>query len=64
MIYEKHAATGGQMSAQDLLNFLLNEQREVATLEDALRLIEKYELDDSGERCSVFFILPLFYQVS
>uniref|UniRef100_A0A8C7SJ35 Phosphoinositide phospholipase C n=1 Tax=Oncorhynchus mykiss TaxID=8022 RepID=A0A8C7SJ35_ONCMY len=49
VIYEKHAATGGQMSAQDLLNFLLNEQREVATLEDALRLIEKYELDDSAK---------------
>ncbi|XP_052372216.1 1-phosphatidylinositol 4,5-bisphosphate phosphodiesterase delta-1a isoform X2 [Oncorhynchus keta] len=49
VIYEKHAATGGHMSAQDLLNFLLNEQREVATLEDALRLIEKYELDDSAK---------------
>ncbi|XP_045558823.1 1-phosphatidylinositol 4,5-bisphosphate phosphodiesterase delta-1 [Salmo salar] len=49
VIYEKHAATGGQMSANDLLNFLLNEQREVATLEDALRLIEKYELDDSAK---------------
>ncbi|KAM9552364.1 1-phosphatidylinositol 4,5-bisphosphate phosphodiesterase delta-1-like [Salvelinus alpinus] len=49
VIYKKHATTGGQMSADDLLNFLLNEQREVATLEDALRLIEKYELDDSAK---------------
>eukprot|EP00063_Salmo_salar_P062496 XP_014037331.1 PREDICTED: 1-phosphatidylinositol 4,5-bisphosphate phosphodiesterase delta-1 [Salmo salar] len=52
VIYGKYATTGEQMSVKDLLNFLMNEQREVATMEDAVRLIERYELDDSGERCS------------
>ncbi|KAK6293317.1 hypothetical protein J4Q44_G00368180 [Coregonus suidteri] len=50
VIYRKYASTGGQMSVKDLLNFLLNEQRESATLEDAVRLIEKYELDDSAKQ--------------
>lgn len=36
------------MSARDLLNFLLNEQREQVSMEDALRLIEKYEVDETG----------------
>lgn len=37
------------MSSKDLLNFLLNEQREEVTLHDAVRLIEKYEVDQSGK---------------
>lgn len=49
MIYEKHAKTDGEMSARDLLGFLLNEQREEVSIEDALKLIEKYELDGSGK---------------
>lgn len=48
VIYEKYARTEGQMSTRDLLNFLLSEQREEASTEDALRLIEKYELDGTG----------------
>lgn len=49
MIYGKYAETDGQMSSRDLLNFLLNEQREEdATLEDAKKLIEKYEVDVAG----------------
>lgn len=36
------------MSSRDLLNFLLNEQREQATAEDALKLIEKHEVDGTG----------------
>ena len=36
------------MSTSDLLNFLLNEQREQVTMEDALKLIEKYEVDGTG----------------
>lgn len=48
VIYEKYAQTEGQMSDRDLLNFLLNEQREQATAEDAHRLIEKYEVDETG----------------
>uniref|UniRef100_A0A8L0DSV3 Phosphoinositide phospholipase C n=1 Tax=Oncorhynchus mykiss TaxID=8022 RepID=A0A8L0DSV3_ONCMY len=50
VIYGKYATTGEQMSVKDLLNFLLNEQREVATMEDAVRLIERYELDDSAKQ--------------
>lgn len=49
MIYGKYAEADGQMSSRDLLNFLLNEQREEeATVEDALKLIEKYEVDGAG----------------
>ncbi|XP_072306989.1 1-phosphatidylinositol 4,5-bisphosphate phosphodiesterase delta-1a isoform X2 [Eucyclogobius newberryi] len=48
-IYGKHAQTEGQMSAKDLLNFLLNEQREQASMRDALKLIEKYEVDDTAK---------------
>lgn len=36
------------MSAGDLLNFLLNEQREQVSMEDALKLIKKYEMDGTG----------------
>nr|XP_023842991.1 1-phosphatidylinositol 4,5-bisphosphate phosphodiesterase delta-1 [Salvelinus alpinus] len=50
VIYGKYATTGEQMSVKDLLNFLLNEQREVATMEDAVRLIQRYELDDSAKQ--------------
>lgn len=48
VIYDKYAATEGQMSSKDLLNLLLNEQREQVTLHDAVRLIEKYEVDQAG----------------
>lgn len=48
MIYGKYAQTEGQMSTRDLLNFLLNEQREQVSMEDALKLIEKYEVDGTG----------------
>lgn len=50
VIYEKHAKTDGEMSARDLLGFLLNEQREEVSIEDALKLIEKYELDGSAKQ--------------
>uniref|UniRef100_A0A672SM72 Phosphoinositide phospholipase C n=1 Tax=Sinocyclocheilus grahami TaxID=75366 RepID=A0A672SM72_SINGR len=43
VIYGEYAKTDGLMSAADLLNFLLNEQREDASQNDALQLIEKYE---------------------
>ncbi|XP_030612130.1 1-phosphatidylinositol 4,5-bisphosphate phosphodiesterase delta-1a isoform X1 [Archocentrus centrarchus] len=50
VIYAKYAQTEGQMSARDLLNFLLNEQREQVTEEDAHRLIEKYEVDQTAKQ--------------
>eukprot|EP00066_Takifugu_rubripes_P004591 XP_003968055.1 PREDICTED: 1-phosphatidylinositol 4,5-bisphosphate phosphodiesterase delta-1 isoform X1 [Takifugu rubripes] len=50
VIYDKYAATEGQMSSKDLLNFLLNEQREQVNLHDAVRLIEKYEVDQTAKQ--------------
>ncbi|KAM7390417.1 hypothetical protein PAMA_008537 [Pampus argenteus] len=50
VIYSKYAQTEGQMSAEDLLNFLKTEQRETVPKEDALRLIEKYELDGTAKQ--------------
>ena len=48
VIYGKYTQTEGQMSARDLLNFLLNEQREQVSIEYALKLIEQYEVDGTG----------------
>ncbi|KAM4718516.1 1-phosphatidylinositol 4,5-bisphosphate phosphodiesterase delta-1a isoform 2-T2 [Anableps anableps] len=50
VIYKSYAKTEGEMSTRDLLNFLLNEQREQATVESALRLIEKYEVDEAAKQ--------------
>ncbi|KAM6900644.1 1-phosphatidylinositol 4,5-bisphosphate phosphodiesterase delta-1a [Xenentodon cancila] len=49
VIYMNYAQTEGQMSSRDLQNFLLNEQREQATLEEAHNLIEKYEVDGAAK---------------
>lgn len=39
------------MSCRNLLNFLLQEQREEeATIADALKLIHKYEVDGAGTK--------------
>uniref|UniRef100_A0AAZ3P0K3 Phosphoinositide phospholipase C n=1 Tax=Oncorhynchus tshawytscha TaxID=74940 RepID=A0AAZ3P0K3_ONCTS len=48
-IYGEYAKTTGFMSAENLLEFLIKEQREEATLADAHRLINKYELDDKAK---------------
>ncbi|KAI5092114.1 1-phosphatidylinositol 4,5-bisphosphate phosphodiesterase delta-1 [Silurus meridionalis] len=45
VIYGKYATTGGQISSGDLLRFLQEEQREAASQEDAMKLIDKYEPD-------------------
>ncbi|XP_022599937.1 1-phosphatidylinositol 4,5-bisphosphate phosphodiesterase delta-1-like isoform X1 [Seriola dumerili] len=50
VIYGQYAETEGQMSPRDLLSFLLNEQREQASMEDALKLIEKYEMDGTAKQ--------------
>ncbi|XP_061876650.1 1-phosphatidylinositol 4,5-bisphosphate phosphodiesterase delta-1a isoform X2 [Entelurus aequoreus] len=50
VIYGKYAGTDGQMSVKDLLNFLLNEEREAATTVGALRLIDKYEVDETAKQ--------------
>jgi len=55
VIYKEYAKTDGLMSAADLLNFLLNEQREDASLNDALQLIERNELDENGNATGLFY---------
>ncbi|XP_075994184.1 1-phosphatidylinositol 4,5-bisphosphate phosphodiesterase delta-1a isoform X2 [Genypterus blacodes] len=50
VIYAKYAQTGGQMSVPELQSFLLNEQRENASVDRALKLIEKYELDETAKQ--------------
>lgn len=47
-IYGKYAQTDGQMSTADLLKFLLTEQKERMTMDEALMLIRKYEVDPIG----------------
>lgn len=47
-IYKNYAKTNGEMSTRDLLDFLLNEQREQANAESAIKLIKKYEVDEAG----------------
>lgn len=49
VIYGEYAKTDGLMSAADLVNFLLNEQKEDVSQNDALQLIEKYELDENAK---------------
>ncbi|KAM6971193.1 1-phosphatidylinositol 4,5-bisphosphate phosphodiesterase delta-1a isoform 2-T2 [Tautogolabrus adspersus] len=50
VVYGNYSETEDQMSARDLQNFLLNEQREQASMEDALKLIEKYEVDETAKQ--------------
>ncbi|KAM8823100.1 1-phosphatidylinositol 4,5-bisphosphate phosphodiesterase delta-1a isoform 2-T2 [Spinachia spinachia] len=50
IIYGKYSRTEGQMSAEDLLNFLWKEQREPVSMEDALKLIDKYEVDQTAKQ--------------
>lgn len=51
VIYGEYARTTGFMSPQDLVEFLLKEQREKATLDDANNIIKNFEPDENG-RCS------------
>lgn len=46
VIYGKYATSNGQMSNNDLLNFIQLEQREPVSLDYADELIEKYEVDE------------------
>lgn len=49
VIYGEYAKTTGFMSPENLVDFLMKEQREKATLVDAHKIIEKYELDENGQ---------------
>ncbi|KAM7401228.1 hypothetical protein PAMA_005424 [Pampus argenteus] len=46
VIYGKYAQTMGFMSPENLLEFLMKEQREKTTLADAHKIIDKYEPDE------------------
>lgn len=54
VIYGEYAKTTGFMSAQNLVDFLMKEQREKATLADAHRIIEMYEPDENGQYMALF----------
>ncbi|XP_076018497.1 1-phosphatidylinositol 4,5-bisphosphate phosphodiesterase delta-1-like [Genypterus blacodes] len=49
MIYETYAKTSSYMSAENLMEFLIKEQRQTATLADAHRIIEKIEPDETAK---------------
>lgn len=57
VIYKTYAKTERFMSAANLLDFLVNEQREEVDLTHAAQLIEKYEVDETGKRTAFFFFL-------
>lgn len=50
MIYGEYAKTTGFMSSDNLVEFLMKEQREKTTLADAHKIIEKYEPDEKGQK--------------
>nr|XP_057916316.1 1-phosphatidylinositol 4,5-bisphosphate phosphodiesterase delta-1a isoform X1 [Doryrhamphus excisus] len=50
VIYGNYAQTEAHMNVRDFLNFLLNEQREEATAADAVRLMDKYEMDETAKQ--------------
>uniref|UniRef100_A0AAQ6AFX7 Phosphoinositide phospholipase C n=1 Tax=Amphiprion ocellaris TaxID=80972 RepID=A0AAQ6AFX7_AMPOC len=49
VIYGEYAKTTGFMSPQNLVDFLMKEQRGKATLADAHKIIEKYEPDEHAK---------------
>ncbi|CAL8294156.1 unnamed protein product [Lota lota] len=50
VIFQKYARSDGQMSSQDLLNFLHSEQREQVDLGHAVTLINKHEVDETAKQ--------------
>lgn len=49
MIYGEYAKTTGFMNAENLVEFLMKEQREKASLVDALKIIKECEPDEKGQ---------------
>ncbi|KAM7378865.1 hypothetical protein PAMP_004460 [Pampus punctatissimus] len=49
VIYGKYAQTMGFMSPENLVEFLMKEQREKTTLADAHKIIDKYEPDEKAK---------------
>ncbi|XP_034559312.1 1-phosphatidylinositol 4,5-bisphosphate phosphodiesterase delta-1-like isoform X4 [Notolabrus celidotus] len=50
VIYQEYAKTKGFMSPDNLVDFLMKEQREKAPLADAHSIIEKYEPDENAKQ--------------
>lgn len=50
VIYGEYAKTTGFMSPDNLVEFLMKEQREKTTLADAYKIIEKHEPDEKGQK--------------
>lgn len=48
VIFKKYAHDEEHMSSEDLLNFLEREQRETVDLNFAQKIIEKHEMDETG----------------
>lgn len=49
VIYGEYAKTTCFMSSENLVEFLMKEQREKATLADANNIIKNFEPDENGE---------------
>lgn len=66
VIYGEYAKTTGFMSPENLVEFLMKEQREKAALADANNIIENFEPDENGKcatgRCFFFFFF--FFSLS
>ncbi|XP_061926287.1 1-phosphatidylinositol 4,5-bisphosphate phosphodiesterase delta-1b [Entelurus aequoreus] len=53
VIYQEYAKSAGVMSPEDLVEFLMKEQRGKATLEDANKIIDKFEPDEKAKAKNV-----------
>lgn len=60
VIYGEYAKTTAFMSPENLVEFLMQEQREKATLADAHKIIQDFEPDENGER-SLRCLLSFFF---
>lgn len=50
------------MSPQDLVDFLIKEQKEKATLDDAHKIIEAFEPDENGQYAALFQVFAFANQ--
>lgn len=66
VIYAEYAKTAGLMSPDNLVEFLMKEQREKSTLADAQKIIEKHEPDEKGEGpiLEITFVYCFFFLVA
>lgn len=64
VIYGEYAKTTGFMSAENLVEFLMKEQREKASLVDAQNIIRKYEPDENGQYLNLLIVFcPFFFVI-